>query len=166
MSDPNRPAGRPETETLPPGADRFWGQFSQAKAGRTHAEEEPAKPEPEASREEGQHCLEWCPICRSADIVRATAPPDAIGQVQAIQNEAVGVLKSFLAIYAERSGQGGGSRGGDSGHGGSGDSGRSGGSSAGSREQRDGPRRGSGAGRGDGQPGRDNDSGFKDITIE
>jgi len=106
MSDPNRPGERPQTDTLPPGADRFWGQFSQTKAGRTHAKEEPAAPESEAAREEGQHCLEWCPICRSADIVRATTSPDAIGQVQAIQNEAIGVLKSFLAIYAERTGQG------------------------------------------------------------
>jgi hypothetical protein len=107
MSDPNRPDERPQTETLPPGADRFWGQFSQTRAGRTRTEEEPADPGPEAAREEGQHCLEWCPICRSADIVRATTSPDAIGQVQAIQNEAIGVLKSFLAIYAERTGQSG-----------------------------------------------------------
>ncbi len=104
MSDPERPS-RPPTDTLPPGAERFWGQFSETKAGRTHAEEEPAAPEPQQRQQEGQHCLEWCPICRSADIVRATTSPDAIGQVQAIQNEAIGVLKSFLAIYAERSGQ-------------------------------------------------------------
>jgi hypothetical protein len=104
MSDPNRPGDR-QTDTLPPGADRFWGQFSQTKAGRTHSGQ--GAPEPEAPpREEGQHCLEWCPICRSADIVRATTSPEAIGQVQAIQNEAIGVLKSFLAIYAERTGQG------------------------------------------------------------
>jgi hypothetical protein len=106
MSDPQRP-GRPRTETLPPGAERFWGQFSETKAGRSRADDEPRPPEPEAGSEEGPHCLEWCPICRSADIVRATSP-EAIGQVQAIQNEAVNVLKSFLAIYAERSGQAGG----------------------------------------------------------
>lgn len=105
MSDPSRPGDR-QTDTLPPGADRFWGQFARTRAGRTQSEPETPTPEPEASaREEGQHCLEWCPICRSADIVRATTSPEAIGQVQAIQNEAIGVLKSFLAIYAERSGQ-------------------------------------------------------------
>jgi len=107
MSDPQRPDRR-QTDTLPPGAERFWGQFSETKAGRTHAEEEPPASQPREQQEEGQHCLEWCPICRSADIVRSTAPPDAIGQVQAIQNEAVGVLRSFLALYAERSGQTGG----------------------------------------------------------
>ncbi len=104
MSDPQRP-GRPPTDTLPPGAERFWGQFSETKAGRTHAEEEPPASQPGEQQEEGQHCLEWCPICRSADIVRATTAPEAIGQVQAIQNEAIGVLRSFLALYAERSGQ-------------------------------------------------------------
>jgi hypothetical protein len=107
MSDLNRPGERPQTDTLPPGADRFWGQFSQTRAGRTRTEEESQPTDPGATREEGQHCLEWCPICRSADIVRATTSPEAIGQVQAIQNEALGVLKSFLAIYAERTGQAG-----------------------------------------------------------
>jgi hypothetical protein len=104
MSDPQRP-GRPPTETLPPGAERFWGQFSETKAGRTRVEDEPPKTQDDPGREESPHCLEWCPICRSADIVRATTSPEAIGQVQAIQNEAVGVLRSFLALYAERSGQ-------------------------------------------------------------
>lgn len=107
MSNPDRPS-RPPTDTLPPGAERFWGQFSETKAGRTHTEEEPPAPEPQERQEQGQHCLEWCPICRSADIVRATTSPDAIGQVQAIQNEAIGVLRSFLALYAERTGQAGG----------------------------------------------------------
>jgi hypothetical protein len=103
MSDPERPK-RPETETLPPGADRFWGQFSQTKAGRSHTTEEAgaATDGPEQPKDEGQHCLEWCPICRSADIVRATTSPETFGQVQAIQAEAISVLKSFLAIYAER----------------------------------------------------------------
>ena len=104
MSDPQRPR-RPRTETLPPGAERFWGQFSETKAGRTRAEDEPRAADPDPAPENGPHCLEWCPICRSADIVRATTSPEAIGQVQAIQNEAIGVLRSFLALYAERSGQ-------------------------------------------------------------
>jgi hypothetical protein len=106
MDEPNRSNDRPKTDTLPPGADRFWGQFSQTRAGRTQSAEEAPETDSAASTEDGQHCLEWCPICRSADIVRATTSPEAIGQVQAIQNEAIGVLRSFLAIYAERTGQG------------------------------------------------------------
>jgi len=155
MSDPNRSGDRP-TDTLPPGADRFWGQFSQTKAGRSHADEEPPAPEPETPREEGQHCLEWCPICRSADIVRATTSPDAIGQVQAIQNEAIGVLKSFLAIYAERTGQGA-----DGGHG---EGGRSGsGAGEGTGHERDTDAR---PGRHDGPSGDNGGPAVRDISIE
>ncbi len=96
-----------EHEHLPPGAERFWGQVSETRAGRSQGQQEPAPggpdAEPEEARDEGQTCLEWCPICRSADLLRATASPEAIGQVQAIQHEAVNVLKSFLATYGERS---------------------------------------------------------------
>lgn len=155
MSDPNRSGNRP-TDTLPPGADRFWGQFSQAKAGRTHAEQEAPAPEPEAAREEGQHCLEWCPICRSVDIVRATTSPEAIGQVQAIQNEAIGVLKSFLAIYAERTGQGAG--------GGHGEDGRSErGAGEGTGRERDADAR---PGRRDETSGGNGGPAVRDISIE
>lgn len=96
-----------EHEHLPPGAERFWGQVSETRAGRSHGGEGP-EPEgeqtgSEAPREDGPACLEWCPICRSADLLRATTSPEAaIGQVQAIQHEAVNVLKSFLAAYGER----------------------------------------------------------------
>lgn len=97
-----------EHERLPPGAERFWGQVSETRAGRSHAgeepEEEPAAPEQEQGQAGGENhaCLEWCPICRSADLLRATTSPEAIGQVQAIQQEAVGVLKAFLNAYGER----------------------------------------------------------------
>ena len=97
-----------EHEHLPPGAERFWGQVSETRAGRSHgveqSEEEPASQEEQQGPAEGesQACLEWCPICRSADLLRATTSPEAIGQVQAIQQEAVGVLKAFLNAYGER----------------------------------------------------------------
>lgn len=108
-----------EREHLPPGAERFWGQVSETRAGRSKGEQGPAheepEAEPEAAREEGHACLEWCPICRSADLLRATTSPEAaIGQVQAIQHEAVNVLKSFLTSYSERGGQADADRSGDS----------------------------------------------------
>jgi hypothetical protein len=104
-----QPSRTAEREHLPPGAERFWGQVSETRAGRTRAGEEPSHEEPEAESEApaegGPACLEWCPICRSADLLRATTSPEAaIGQVQAIQHEAVNVLKSFLAAYSERGG--------------------------------------------------------------
>ena len=43
MSDLNRPGERPQTDTLPPGADRFWGQFSQTRAGRTRTQKDLAE---------------------------------------------------------------------------------------------------------------------------
>ena len=96
---------------LPPGADRFWGQFSEAKGGRTTSEEEPqeaprqttdGESEPAGS---GHECLEWCPICRSAELLQAAASPEVRQQILSIQNEAVTILKAFAAAYAERTGE-------------------------------------------------------------
>lgn len=98
---------------LPPGPDRFWGQFSEAKGGRTTSDEEPR----EAPREDedgngghepsagGHECLEWCPICRSAELLQAAASPEVRQQIQSIQSEAITILKAFAASYAEKSGE-------------------------------------------------------------
>ena len=110
MSDP---ADNRTTDHLPPGAERFWGQVSETRAGRSGRSQDSggsgAGDPGDAGEPTGEShaCLEWCPICRSADLLRATAPPEAIGQVQAIQQEAVNVLKAFLAAYGDRSGTGG-----------------------------------------------------------
>ena len=98
---------------LPPGPDRFWGQFSEAKGGRKTSEDEAQ----EAPRQNGNgngesepagnghECLEWCPICRSAELLHAAASPEVRQQIQSIQNEAVTILKAFAASYAERTGE-------------------------------------------------------------
>lgn len=99
----------PRSEQPPqqPGADRFWGQFSQSRAGRSTSGDDaggkPGGPGPPAG-EPGQdaHCLEWCPICRSADLFRATVSPELRQQAESIQHEAMGVLKAFLDAYAEK----------------------------------------------------------------
>jgi len=113
---------------LEPGADRFWGQFSQARAGRSRpgpeepepgAEDraEPADgeggPEPGAgTRPEAGHahgeCLEWCPICRSAELIRTAVPPELRDQAEALQREATHVLRAFLDAYAKRTAGAGG----------------------------------------------------------
>jgi hypothetical protein len=95
-----------------PGADRFWGQFSQSKAGRSTSGDEPhgetGRDEPrgagDGSAEDG-HCLEWCPICRSADLFRSTVSPELKQQAESIQHEAFGVLKAFLDAYADKTGE-------------------------------------------------------------
>jgi hypothetical protein len=111
MPTPPRPRETP-TDPLPPGAERFWGQFSQTKAGRTSAEEEAAgeghnegQESAGSGADSGNQCLEWCPICRSAELLRLSTSPDAIHQVQAIQHEAVNVIRSLVTAYAEKVGE-------------------------------------------------------------
>ncbi len=104
-----------------PGADRFWGQVSQTRAGRTRPEpEEPGDGTSEAGSEapaadesgpghdhaqgHGHECLEWCPICRSAELIRTAVPPELKDQAEAFQREAVNVFRAFLTAYSERTG--------------------------------------------------------------
>ncbi|MGK2955871.1 MAG: hypothetical protein ACSLFI_09415 [Solirubrobacterales bacterium] len=104
------PQHKSETDSekdLPPGAERFWGQFSESRAGRTGGEEhESASAKPNGDEPQGSHeCLEWCPICRSAELLKSTAAsPEIRQQIHAIQNEALQVLKAFAATYSERTG--------------------------------------------------------------
>lgn len=100
------------------GADRFWGQFAQAGSGRTRSgdtgpdgpgDRDPAGPEPETGaedRDSGRHghgeCLEWCPICRSAELFRNAVTPEIREQAEALQKEAMTVFQAFLAAYSER----------------------------------------------------------------
>jgi len=79
--------------------------MSQARAGRTGAEQEP-EPEPEAAATAGDgqphECLEWCPICRSHELLRGVTSPEVKQQLLAIQNEAMNVFKAFAAAYSDR----------------------------------------------------------------
>lgn len=92
--------GTADPSSLPPGAERFWGEFSRTRAGRSRAGS--ADERVNGSHGHGQECLEWCPICRSADLIRTTAPPDVRNQLEAIQHEAFNVMKAFLAAYSEK----------------------------------------------------------------
>lgn len=83
------------------GADRFWGGFSRTRAGRSNPGGSGNGSEGDRP-EEAAECLEWCPICRSAELIRGTAPPDLKSQLEAIQGEAFNVMKAFMAAYAEK----------------------------------------------------------------
>jgi hypothetical protein len=82
------PAGRTDQErsrsgaTDPPGwdRDRDWSA--------TH---------PADSR-----CLELCPICRGAEILRAAGPPELRGQLDDVGREALLTLRSLVDHYLER----------------------------------------------------------------
>jgi hypothetical protein len=58
------------------------------------------KSPPDAHR--SQECLEWCPICRTADVLRATAPPEVRDQWQAVQREALLTTRALIDNYLER----------------------------------------------------------------
>jgi hypothetical protein len=73
---------------------------------------DPSRPRPgdEPRREapspfDGRHeldCVEWCPICRTADVLRATAPPELREQWQAVQREALLTVRALIDSYLER----------------------------------------------------------------
>jgi hypothetical protein len=86
-------------------ASRFWSQYSASRPprggerpgpqnGGTTGDEHP----------EAHECLDWCPICRGADVVRATAPPELREQLQTVQRDALLILRSLIDAYLQRGG--------------------------------------------------------------
>jgi hypothetical protein len=56
-----------------------------------------------ASGHDGElRCVELCPICRAADVLRATGPPELRGQISEFQREALLTLRALLDHYLER----------------------------------------------------------------
>lgn len=56
-----------------------------------------------ASSHDGElQCVELCPICRAADILRASGPPELRGQLNDFQKEALLTLRALLDHYIER----------------------------------------------------------------
>jgi hypothetical protein len=47
-------------------------------------------------------CVELCPICRAADVLRASGPPELRGQLNEFQREALMTLRALLDHYIER----------------------------------------------------------------
>lgn len=92
--------GAGDPSDLPPGAERFWGEFSRTRAGRSNRSS--GNPGSHGGPGSGQECLEWCPVCRSADLIRTAAPSDVKSQLEAIQSEAFNVMRAFLAAYSEK----------------------------------------------------------------
>jgi hypothetical protein len=72
----------------------------QSRANR-EGEQPGDRPRPfEASHQ--LECVEWCPICRTADVLRATAPPELRDQWQSVQREALLTMRSLIDTYLER----------------------------------------------------------------
>lgn len=47
-------------------------------------------------------CVELCPICRAADILRASGPPELRGQIGEFQREALLTMRTLLDHYIDR----------------------------------------------------------------
>jgi hypothetical protein len=100
---PGEPPG-PESA----GASRFWEQYSSSRGARNprnggHEHD----PEPESSSERGREheCLDWCPICRGAEVVRATTPPELRDQWQSLQRDALVMMRALIDAYLQRAGE-------------------------------------------------------------
>lgn len=84
-----------------PGADRGgsgWG-------GEHDAAWETLKASLGVPRDHGgaqSQCLELCPICRGADLLRASGPPELRGQISDLQREALMTLRALIDHYLER----------------------------------------------------------------
>jgi hypothetical protein len=115
MSDPQdhsqsgfEPGGAAERD---PGgeAKRFWGEY--ARSTRSGGQRGDRGPASDAGNGHGSaagqshECLEWCPICRTADVLRASAPPELRGQIQSLQHDALVTMRALLDAYIERVGE-------------------------------------------------------------
>ena len=87
-------------------AQRFWGEYARrTRPGGQRSEREAGA---EAGNGHGfaaagtHECLDWCPICRTADLLRASAPPELREQVQGLQRDALVTLRALLDAYIER----------------------------------------------------------------
>lgn len=49
-----------------------------------------------------RECVEWCPICRGADLLRANAPPELREHWHDLQREALLAIRALIDHYLER----------------------------------------------------------------
>ena len=47
-------------------------------------------------------CLELCPICRGAEVLRATSSPELRGQWQSVHREALLTMRTMIDRYLDR----------------------------------------------------------------
>jgi hypothetical protein len=93
-------AAGPEAE-----ARRFWGEYaSRTRPGGQREDREAGSRAGNGHGAAGHphECVDWCPICRTADVLRASAPPELRGQIQSLQHDALVTLRALLDAYIER----------------------------------------------------------------
>jgi hypothetical protein len=52
--------------------------------------------------EQPHQCVDLCPICRGAEVLRATSSPELRDQWQAVQREALVTMRAMIDHYLER----------------------------------------------------------------
>ena len=52
--------------------------------------------------EHPHECVDLCPICRGAEVLRATSTPELRGQWQSVQREALVTMRAMIDHYLER----------------------------------------------------------------
>ena len=52
--------------------------------------------------EHGAECVEWCPICRTMDVLRASTTPEMREGWEDIQREALLTLRTLAEHYVQR----------------------------------------------------------------
>lgn len=55
-----------------------------------------------AAPDDQPQCVELCPICRGAEVLRATSSPELRGQWQSVQREALVTMRAMIDHYLER----------------------------------------------------------------
>lgn len=76
----------------------------QQQRRRTFGETPRERPSP-SETPEARHaleCVDWCPICRTADVLRATAPPELRDQWQSVQREALLTARALIDSHLDR----------------------------------------------------------------
>ena len=77
----------------------------QTESGQRAAQQSPSEALRDLLESHGSgdlRCVELCPICRAADVLRATAPDDIKDQWQVVQREALLTMKAAIDRYVER----------------------------------------------------------------
>lgn len=55
-----------------------------------------------ASQADRPQCVELCPICRGAEVLRSQATPELLGQWQSVQRDALVTMRTLIDHYLER----------------------------------------------------------------
>ena len=108
----HEPGDHSQSEFEPGGARRFWGEYARStRPGASRHGDEPPRGGPgngsggTSASTDDHECVEWCPICRTADVVRAGTPPELRDQWQSLQRDALVTLRALLDAYLERLGE-------------------------------------------------------------